>query len=472
MTLINRQQRAVCKLMGRVQKDMHRVRRDEHKRKQEEIRESVNRLRLMMIKRRVVQKFRKNAADKMAARGQESLAGRRLVSQRHLGTVENPGLRTGVTGEDAAAKAAAMLGSVVSYAAIVANHCVDADDVASKDDVTAVSPRPQTYSDDLDKTERKSAARTGKHIKRKGDESEKNSDGSKPDPNSACESLKRTQRKSLRRLSDPDSQTTKDLGAQQILPAIPTSKQKSSKHSTASREGFLDIIPEITSPTCMLNSQINKKPTENEKSTPKEKSGEKEPHVENSSTSEQSRVVEVRKNQPNSSTPHTVTRTRRATYATLPTISVQSNTQGSQNLVQEKPSNPSPDHSKDPDRSAKSMKKFQFSSLLDPEQTTMENVSEPRDLKRGQRKSVSFSGVPSHDKAVEDAMTFLSLDEDSSEDGAVRKKGSKRSMAARVRLMRKHAARRRAQILDNEPLVSSQKSVLICPFRPSVFSLL
>ena len=72
---------------------------------------------------------------------------------------------------------------------------------------------------------------------------------------------------------------------------------------------------------------------------------------------------------------------------------------------------------------------------------------------------MSFSDVPSRDKAVEDAMTFLSLEEESAEDKeeAAGRVAGKKSMAARVRLMRKHAARRRAQVLDNEPLVSSLK---------------
>nr|KAG5706191.1 hypothetical protein BaRGS_019518 [Batillaria attramentaria] len=78
MTNIGRQQRAVYKIQCRVKNEQRRVQRQLHKRKQEDLRRDLRRRHIEYTQRRVVRQFRKNAARKMAARGEKSIAAMRL----------------------------------------------------------------------------------------------------------------------------------------------------------------------------------------------------------------------------------------------------------------------------------------------------------------------------------------------------------------------------------------------------------
>ncbi|KAL8598737.1 hypothetical protein ACOMHN_033301 [Nucella lapillus] len=127
MALINRQQRAILNLMCRVQRDKHRVKKTGYQRKQQEIRDNMKRLQEELLQRRVIQKFRRNADKKMAARGLKSLAGLKLTAQLRSESAENldhffadeePEFST----KEQAPNPAALLESIVDYAAIVTEN--------------------------------------------------------------------------------------------------------------------------------------------------------------------------------------------------------------------------------------------------------------------------------------------------------------------------------------------------------------
>ncbi|KAK7097643.1 microtubule-associated protein futsch-like [Littorina saxatilis] len=434
MSLINRQQRAVCKMQSRVQKDMHRAKINGYKRRQQAMRDGMKKMQeqlaVELLQRRVIQRFRRNASEKLASRGQESISGRRLMAQRRAYLSESPDTEQPMSRQDPAA----MLGSIIDFAAIVAGSSEEVEDATAKVNAAEESrdTRPGSNKDTAEGslTEKKPVPKS----KRRASEPGKSSGMNRSDL-----SQMQNQNKSVRRLSEPEAPRPSQVCRPLDLP-LQMSRQRSPKPSAGLNETSLDVIPEVTSPT--------ETPPEGEQSTQEEKT--------RSEVSINSRVVEVRKDRPYSPPTRKIT----SGMGNTDDKKLHTTKEGSHDSInhhEQPPNHPEQSVAANSNRFVSGLNSTPFSSIMESEEDILNEISYARDLDEPQ--SVSFGSVPSRDRAMQDAAMFLSVQEAISEDEKQGIAKGKKSMAAQIRLERKHEARKRAKLLDSEPMVQYYRSV-------------
>ncbi|XP_076467607.1 uncharacterized protein LOC143298611 [Babylonia areolata] len=493
MSVINRQQRDVCKTMCRVQRDRHRVKRLVYQRRQQEIRANMKRMQVELLQRRVIQKFRRNADNKMAARGLKSLAGLRLTAQLRPDSVKHVTTAEDTAREEHAENTVAVPDNVVSHAAVVTESTASCEVGLSKGGAPGhhshLQSRVSTHSNSG-----KGKAGSGQsphqdHTLTKGRGSGRhmnsNSSGSSLSQQLAATSVqaRSTTTKPSNRASTSAklSETSRPSANKHSAPgslatATPARGGKGSRRSCGGSAG------EMTKGNLLERSGGFPQPADNRSVTQSQSPAFIEP-ADDSPLFMDPRVVEVRRSDPGSSA--MVIQARRGaneggpkatTCKTRPSrvedLSVTAKLRHPDSSVplhpSETPTPPTPSSSStlrkeaDPDPELSDLHLLTSTSSISQATSSglLANGKDPTFSARGE--GVSMRDVVSRDQAVEDAGLLLSLARERGREGGGQpvdaEGGGKKSLASRVKMERQEAAKRRAKILDDEPLTQYYRS--------------